>query len=65
MRTKLTLRIDTEVIDLAKKIARERNLSVSKLFEEHIALLARTNETAGNTITGERTQFLKGILKNK
>lgn len=63
MRTKLTLRVDKEVIELAKKIADERKTSVSRLFEEHIALLGKTENPDRNTITGERTQFLKGILK--
>lgn len=34
MKTKLTLTVNKAVIDQAKKIARQRKVSVSKLFEE-------------------------------
>jgi hypothetical protein len=34
MKTKLTLTVRKEIIQSAKRIAKERNVSVSKLFEE-------------------------------
>ena len=46
MKTKLTLRIEDELIDRAKAVARERNTSVSKLVAAYLRLLDAP-ETAG------------------
>ena len=63
MTTKLTLTIDDSVVDKAKKYARRRNVSLSKLVEFYFSLLI--SATAGDSealppITSE----LSGIAKN-
>lgn len=39
MDTKLTLKLDQQVIEQAKTFAKERNTSLSKLIENHLLLL--------------------------
>ncbi len=41
MDTKLTLKLDREIIEEAKKYAREKNISLSKLIESYLEKLAR------------------------
>ncbi|MCY7411095.1 MAG: DUF6364 family protein [Chitinophagales bacterium] len=36
MQTKLTLRIDSSVVQHAKRLARDRNTSISKIVEKHL-----------------------------
>lgn len=36
MNTKLTLSIDSKTVEKAKKYAKKRGTSISKIFEEHI-----------------------------
>jgi len=44
MATKLTLRMDEDLIEHAKRIARERGKSVSRLVADYFALLGREPE---------------------
>lgn len=54
MKSKLTLRLDDEVKERAKRLAARRGTSVSKIVEDYFRLLLEqdTNPTEG---TGERT----------
>lgn len=62
--TKLTLRLNAEVIKKAKNMALKRGTSVSKMVQEYFELLATTDrDTNGEQeALGERTKFIKGIL---
>ena len=44
MATKLTLRMDEELIETAKKTARERGKSVSRLVADYFELLERRSD---------------------
>lgn len=46
MQTKLTLRIDSSVVQHAKRLARDRNTSISKIVEKH---LKEESNTMGNS----------------
>ncbi len=61
MNTKLTLNLDKEVIDQAKKYARRRNKSLSKVVESYLRQLA-----SGEGGEGEITPLvaeLSGLVK--
>ena len=59
MTSKLTLRLQTEVIDLAKKVARKRKTSISKMVEEYFSSLKKAAHK--KSIADE----LRGILSEK
>jgi predicted transcriptional regulator len=40
MQTKLTLRVDSDVVARSKKVARQRGQSISKIVEDHLNKLA-------------------------
>ena len=42
METKLTLKLDKEVISAAKKYAKKRNISLSKMVEKYFSSLIKT-----------------------
>lgn len=42
--TKLTLRIDDELVQRAKEVAREREVSVSRLVADYFSVLGRQRE---------------------
>lgn len=44
MTTKLTLKINKRIIDRAKKIASDRNTSVSKLVENYLDLISQNDK---------------------
>lgn len=44
MDTKLTLKLDSSVIELAKMYARKQNTSLSKLIESYLGLLVAPKE---------------------
>lgn len=48
MQTKLTLRLEEEVINKAKRVARKRGKSLSKMVSEYFSYLA-SEESSGNT----------------
>lgn len=52
MKSKLTLRIDDEVKQSAKKIARERGASVSAMVEMYFRLLLREEDRVDEESTG-------------
>ena len=46
MQSKLTLRIEDELVTKAKKIARQRGKSLSRLVSEYFSFITSGNETA-------------------
>jgi len=58
MKTKLTLTVQKEVIESAKRIAKERNVSVSRLFEEVF------EEDTVQPILSEKQKAARRFLKN-
>jgi hypothetical protein len=46
MDAKLTVKLDSEIVKKAKVYARERNTSLTKLIESHLALLITPANTA-------------------
>jgi hypothetical protein len=66
MYTKLTLNIDQNVIENAKKYAKHQKRSVSKLVEEYLSSISlSTNEKTGYNSLGPITKELVGIIKVK
>ena len=58
MKTKLTLTVQKEVIESAKRMAKERNVSVSRLFEEAF------EEDTIQPILSEKQKAARRFLKN-
>lgn len=44
MDTKLTLKLDTDIIERAKSYAKTKNISLSKLIENHLDFLTGSEE---------------------
>jgi hypothetical protein len=66
MYTKLTLNIDQNVIENAKKYAKHQKVSVSKLVEEYLSSISlSTNEKVEYNSLGPITKKLVGIIKVK
>lgn len=70
--TKLTLSADEQTIELAKKIASEDNISVSKLFKQLLNDFSKKRkkqdpllERYKNMDISEDIKALRGILKGK
>ncbi|MEO7211568.1 DUF6364 family protein [Mucilaginibacter sp.] len=70
--TKLTLSADEQTVELAKRIASEDNISVSKLFKELLNDFSKKRkkedpllERYKNMEISEDIKALKGILKGK
>lgn len=63
MNTKLTLRLDQELVRRAKSLAKQRGKSVSQMVAEYFQLLGRarvSDEDLNPTV-----QSLKGVLRGK
>lgn len=61
MYTKLTLSLDKEIIEAAKKYAKENKVSISKLVENHLKSLALPSSSQENEIT-PIVKELSGII---
>jgi hypothetical protein len=61
MQTKLTLRLERELIERAKKIARRRGKSVSKMVADYFRTLESVEKQ--NHELGPLTRSLRGILR--
>jgi len=59
MQTKLTLRMEDSVVRKAKRLARQRGTSVSRVFSEYIA---QQEEPQGDEAYGEITASMIGVL---
>ena len=64
MTTKLTLRIDEELIKAAKKYSAQKGKSVSKLVTEYFQLITNEKLKEEENLT-PTVRSLKGILKGK
>jgi len=61
MHTKLTLHMDKEIIEAAKKYARRHKISLSKLIENYLRALVRPGEA--EIQSGSLTDDLTGVIK--
>lgn len=64
METKLTLSMDKEVIEEAKKYARKKNTSLSKLIKTYLQNITR-NKTEKDMEITPLVKSLSGILPEK
>ena len=70
--SKLTLSVDTDTIQIAKRVALESNMSVSKLFKKLVTEIDKKKirkdpllEKFKNVEISPDLEALKGVLKNK
>lgn len=63
MQTKLTLRLEKQLVDLAKEYASSQGKSVSKMVADYFSLLKQVQETQTDKITPIALS-LKGALGN-
>ena len=63
MQTKLTLRLNAELIKKAKIYARQKNTSVSKLVEKYFAVLGKTTPSLPEQDLPPVTRSLWGLLE--
>ena len=61
MDTKLTLRLDKEIIERAKEYANKNNISLSKIIESYLDAMTK-GESAENKIT-PLVKSLSGVIK--
>ncbi len=64
METKLTLRLDKDVIEKAKKIAKKKNTSLSEMVERYFQVLITEKNTQPQkslSLTDELAGILQGI----
>ena len=62
MRTKLTLRLDSDLVRKAKTYGKSRGKSVSQIVADYFHLLERPPEE-GETVATPLAQSLRGILR--
>lgn len=62
MDSKLTLRLDSEKIELAKRYAAERGSSVSQLVEDYFGQLLGRPQSTEKIASSSLTAQLKGVL---
>lgn len=63
MNTKLTLTIEKEVIELAKKYAREKGQSLSEMVENYFKLIAEKRLKIKEKQLSPNVRKLRGIIK--
>jgi hypothetical protein len=61
MDTKLTLKLNSSIIEQAKEYAKHKNTSVSKLIESYLGLLVEDHST--NTEITPLVKSLSGVVK--
>lgn len=64
MNTKLTLSLDQSIIEAAKKIAKKRNSSLSKMVEEYFYKIMH-NTTNENISIPQEIKDMVGVIKLK
>jgi MoxR-like ATPase len=62
--TKLTLRLERDLIERAKKIARRRGKSVSKMVADYFRALDTVDKEDQDVAVGPLTRSLQGILRD-
>ena len=60
MDTKLTLKLDSSVIEQAKNYAKKKNTSLSNLIESHLGLLINPSE---NQAVTPLVKSISGVIK--
>ncbi|HSW62467.1 MAG TPA: DUF6364 family protein [Dissulfurispiraceae bacterium] len=67
MQTKLTLRLDDNLIRKTKKIAKDRNLSLSEMVAEYFAslIMVSREESHASPVLREISGVMKGKSKEK
>lgn len=63
MNTKLTLTIEKEVIEVAKKYAKEKGQSLSDLVENYFKLVTNTRGIVNEEELSYKVKKLRGIIK--
>jgi hypothetical protein len=63
MSTKLTLTIDKEVIEIAKKYAKEKGQSLSEMVENYFKFVAGNHTKSKEKPLSPRVRKLRGIIK--
>ncbi|WKZ59899.1 MAG: DUF6364 family protein [Cyclobacteriaceae bacterium] len=63
MTTKLTLSVNAKLAAKARRYAKKRGTSVSKLFEEHISSIQESTQDKERRVMLENLRKLKGIAK--
>jgi len=63
MRTKLTLTIEKETIEIAKNYAREKGQSLSEMVENYFKLITGDRKKIKPKQLSERVRKLRGIIK--
>ena len=58
--SKLTLSMEPEVVYAAKKIAKEKNISLSKLVENYLRSISNENKVGSESI--EISDWVKGMV---
>ena len=61
METKLTLRLNGNVIERAKVYARDHKISLSKMVESYLDSVTKQKEVKGNSIT-PLVESLSGVI---
>lgn len=64
MNTKLTLTLDNEVIDIAKKYAKEKGQSLSELVENYFKLITSDRRQFSEKVLAPKVKKLRGIIKS-
>ncbi len=64
MQSKLTLRMDSELIEGAKKVADHRNTSLSRLVAEYFSALLVNEPSEGSIALPPKTRSLLGVLRS-
>ncbi|MDF1572279.1 MAG: DUF6364 family protein [Bacteroidales bacterium] len=62
MNTKLTLRLNTSVIERAKKYARSHKISLSKMIESYLDTITRQKEAEEKTSITPLVESLSGVI---
>ncbi|TXD49493.1 MULTISPECIES: DUF6364 family protein [unclassified Polaribacter] len=65
MNTKLTLTIEKEVIEIAKKYAKEKGQSLSKMVENYFKLVTDNRDKVSEEELSYKVKKLRGIIKTE
>jgi len=63
METKLTLRMDENVIERAKIYARNHKISLSKMIESYINSLTETTDNSNEIKISELVESISGVIQ--
>ncbi len=63
METKLTLRMDEDVIERAKIYARNHKISLSKMIESYFNSLTETNDISNEIKISELVESISGVIQ--